>query len=294
MLTRTRTKERPTKSDLKSIHKVLETLMNQNRVSPIEDPFDYLWIANCALFSVVVAFLLLKGWKKHKSGQPTITRTKLDDKWKIAYEKKVIETRSKISIAKAEMERIRENRKLTKRGRKNREMLEKECRNLSVAELITYMEKYKSVLRKLKSGFIRRKKVEESGRLNRQFEIDPGRVYDQFNNIAKNKKDCINGTPTYKSNLDDSKEECQMFDDIEEASGFWRDLWGERGTGDPSADWFKEIKNTINKRVPAPSEEEWNLELKQVLKSVSIALRIPTAHDFRVISARMSTCAYKT
>ena len=120
----------------------------------------------------------------------------------------MIEARSKISIAKAEMERIRENRKLTKRGRKNREMLEKECRNLSVTELITYMEKYKSVLRKLKSGFIRRKKVEESRRFNRQFERDPGRVYDQFNNIAKNKKECINERPTYKSNLDDSKEDC--------------------------------------------------------------------------------------
>lgn len=86
------------------------TLMNQNRVSPIEDPFDYLWIANCVLFFVVVAFLLLKGWKKHKSGQPTITRTKVADKWKIAYGKKVIETRSKIAIAKAEMERFGQER----------------------------------------------------------------------------------------------------------------------------------------------------------------------------------------
>ena len=98
--------------------------------------------------------------------------------------------------------------------------------------------------------------------------MDPGSVYAQFNNITKNKKDCINGRPTYKSNLDDSKEDCQMFDNIEEASCFWRGLWEKRGKGDPSADWLKEIKNTFNRRVQAPSEEEWNLELEQVLKPV--------------------------
>ena len=49
------------------------------------------------------------------------------------------------------MERIKENRKLTKRGRKNKAFLEKECRKISVAELVNYIEKIKTLFRK---GFL--------------------------------------------------------------------------------------------------------------------------------------------
>ena len=85
-----------------------------------------------------------------------------------------METRKKISIAKAEMERIKENRKLTKRGPKNRAFLEKECRNILVSELVNYMEKNQMLLRKLKRGFCKIKTMEESRVLNRQFQEDPG------------------------------------------------------------------------------------------------------------------------
>ena len=67
--------------------------------------------------------------------------------------------KEKISIAKAEMERIKENRKLTKRGRKNRTFLEKECRKILVPELVSYMEKYKMLLRKLKRGSCKKKVI---------------------------------------------------------------------------------------------------------------------------------------
>ena len=39
-------------------------LMEQHQVSPKENPFSYLWVANCALYSAVMAFLVNKGWKK--------------------------------------------------------------------------------------------------------------------------------------------------------------------------------------------------------------------------------------
>ena len=172
-------------SDLKSIKKVITTLMSQSELSPAGDPFQYLWIANCVLYSVIVAFLLLKGWKKNTPGHSNNSR-KPTPKWKIVYEKKVMETRKKISIAKAEMERIKENRKLSKRGRKNRAFLEKECTKISVPELVSYMDKNKMLLRKLKRGFCKKKVMEESRVLNRQFQEDPGRVYDGFNCMSKN------------------------------------------------------------------------------------------------------------
>ena len=57
----TRIKERPTKRDLDNINQTITEIMKQ--ASPGENPFSYLWIANCVLYSVIVAFLLNKGWK---------------------------------------------------------------------------------------------------------------------------------------------------------------------------------------------------------------------------------------
>ena len=117
----TRTKEKPTKTDLRNINTVIEVLMSRNKqVSPNKNPFEYLWLVDCVLYSVVAAFLLLKGWKKETPGQSDCARNKPTAKWKRVHEEKVMETRKKISIAKAEMERIKVNRQLTKRGRKNR------------------------------------------------------------------------------------------------------------------------------------------------------------------------------
>ena len=57
----TRTKEKPTGYDLKNINKTVEELMRQNVISLVENPFGYLWIANCVLYSTVSAFFLIKG-----------------------------------------------------------------------------------------------------------------------------------------------------------------------------------------------------------------------------------------
>ena len=130
-----------------------------------------------------------------------------------------MDTRRKISIAKEKMERIKENRKLTKRGRKNRAFLEKECRKISVAELVNYVEKNKMLVSKLKRGFRKKKTMEESRVLNRQFQEDPGRVYDVFNGMLKNTGDQASEQPKYKTRTDISGENKQVFENIDEASG---------------------------------------------------------------------------
>ena len=61
-----------------------------------------------------------------------------------------------VSIAKVEIERLKENRKITKKGRKDRSRLQKECKTVSVAGLVRYMEKKKSGLPKLRRGFDRK------------------------------------------------------------------------------------------------------------------------------------------
>lgn len=187
----TRIKERPTKGDLNNINLIIK-LMEQYQVSPRENPFSYLWIANCVLYSVVMAFLLNKGWKKQRSG--TSGGAREQHKWKREYEKRVLEARKKISIAEAELMRLKENRKI-KKGKRNRAILEQECKGLSAVKLVSYMEKQKSILRKLKRGFSRSKKQEEARVLNQQFQTDASRVYANMREMVN--KDKENDRPRY-------------------------------------------------------------------------------------------------
>ena len=89
--------------------------MKQQNVFPMDNPFSYHWIANCVLYSVVIAFLLNKGWTKLGPKRPWGCDSK-QQKGKRVYEEKASELR-KISIATAEVERLKENRKLTREGK---------------------------------------------------------------------------------------------------------------------------------------------------------------------------------
>ena len=149
--------------------------MERYEVRPTQNPFGFLWLATCVLYSVVCAFLLMKGWKKQgpiKRDNPQDRKEKL----KRIYDQEAAKIRKQLSIAKAEIERLKENRKITKKGRKNRSHLQKECKTISVAGLISYMEKKKSELRKLKRGFDRKKKQEVSRVINQRFNTVPGKV----------------------------------------------------------------------------------------------------------------------
>ena len=59
----TRTKKRPTGEDIENIDKMIGELMKQNVINPLENPFSYLLLENCVIYSIVVAFLLLKCWE---------------------------------------------------------------------------------------------------------------------------------------------------------------------------------------------------------------------------------------
>ena len=252
----TRTKGRPTASDIRNINSAITEMMQRNNISPTENPFEYLWIANCVLYSVVIAFLLAKGWKKQgprkeRSGEIN------NSKWKSVYEEKVKDARRKISIAKSEMERLKENKKITKKGKKNRALLKEELKDISVAGLVGYMEKEKSQLRKLSRWAGRRKKQEETRALNQQFKQDPGRVYSSFTAILDSDKEAER--PVYK--LGNNETDCtdKRFESTEDASEFWRELWQKESTGNKDAEWLKEIKAVIHGNVPPPSEEDWDL-----------------------------------
>jgi len=94
--------------------------------------------------------------------------------------------------------RLKENRKVTRKKKRNRMMLREELKgDICVSDPITYMEKMQSALRKLKRWSCRRKEQEEARSLNRQFKQDPGLVFAQLNAILKRNKE--SERPGYKA-----------------------------------------------------------------------------------------------
>ena len=112
-----------------------------------------------------------------------------DERMKEIYKAQAGEIRKNISIAAAEIERLRANRKLTSKGKKNRAKLLKNCKSLSVADLVVYMEKEKSKLRQLKRNFWRVKRLEEARKLNQKFYADPGSIYATFGKKVESQAD---------------------------------------------------------------------------------------------------------
>ena len=86
------------------------------------------------------------------------------------------------------MERLKTNNKLTKKGKKNRAKLLAVCKRLSAAKPVIGSQKTK--LRKPKKQPKRRTKNEESRKLNRRFQLDPGTTRKYFKKM-KASKECV-------------------------------------------------------------------------------------------------------
>ena len=53
-----------------------------------------------------------------------------------------------------------------------------------------------------------------------------------------------------------------MFNDIKEASSFWKSLWKGIRTGNKKAAWLDELRAVIKKQVPTPIEEVYETRHK--------------------------------
>ena len=121
---------------------------------------------------------------------------------------------------------------------------------MSASSLVSSIEKQKSLLRKLKVRFGRKRKQDKV--LNHQFKEDPGRVYATITMMAEEDQD--NARPKYKvaRNEDQTSASKGVFSDIVEAEGFWRRLWEDRGTGAENAEWLTKIELAIGHQLSGP------------------------------------------
>ena len=88
-----------------------------------------------------------------------------------------------------------------------------------------------------------KEEVEEVRSLNQKFKLGAGQVYAKRKMSARGLRSLT--TTRIK----------EMFNNTEEASGFWRELWEGEGTKNSDAQWLEEIRSAIYSRVPPPSEE---------------------------------------
>ena len=136
-----RTKKSPTNQDIININAAIEQLMKQNNVNnapdPAQNPFVFLWLANWVIYSICSGCVFSDERLKKKVNSRTKAMKKSpDERMKEIYEAQAGEIRKNISIAVAEIERLRANQKLTSKNKKNRAKLLKNCKSLSVADLV--------------------------------------------------------------------------------------------------------------------------------------------------------------
>lgn len=89
--------------------------------------------------------------------------------------------------------------------------------------------------------------------MNKQFELDPGRVYSNLKKIIETQEGV--DKPKYDHGLQDEGQDERLFNDVEEATRFWKSFWETQGTGNTSALWLDEIRSAIRDSVSEMMEE---------------------------------------
>ena len=69
---------------------------SSNIIDPAQDPFIYLWLANCVLYSVVIALFVMKGCRKRRDLRAG--KAKLEERQKKLYETQAGAIRKKTSL----------------------------------------------------------------------------------------------------------------------------------------------------------------------------------------------------
>ena len=96
----TRTRKRPTIGDIANINGAIDVLMKENNgssniIDPAQDPFAYLWLANCVLYSIVIALFWSKDGGKTR---PPSRQSKVGRKAERDYMRHRLERSGKTSL----------------------------------------------------------------------------------------------------------------------------------------------------------------------------------------------------
>ena len=196
--------------------------------------FKVFSILNCITYAVAVAWLICTGKaKKHpdqgqQRGNGSATR---EPSWKRDLENDVKGLRKQISIATSELERIKRKGKTTKKGKKNRKYLQEQGVKISSTSLTNFIEGKKAEIRRTAKRRRWKDQQDRSRKWNRKFKAQPNVIYSQFKKSTQGPQE-------------------QSFESITDAEEFWRPMLEEEGTGNPEAEWLKDVAQAMEEAVP--------------------------------------------
>ena len=211
-------------------------------------PLNRLWLINCIVYSAVIAWYLtnnVKCEKKEKVGK----KKKVKYKWLEELEKEISQKRKLLSQCVAEIDRLQNRKRITKKTKKNREKFTELIGEISVYSLTKFSCKLKAEIRR--KGKTRKKKLrnQEARDLNEMFKSNQSQVFRKFRNIIDQDKECE--TPVYK----EIESERKFFRNEDVVISFWKSLWCKEDQGDPDTEWLKKYEKLFEKEIPVVNNE---------------------------------------
>ena len=208
------------KIDIDRLQYVAKTLIT---AKPSIDPLQYLWEYNCTIYSVVKAWKLTNAKKRNEDKQQ-----KFDGKprWMIRIEGKMNTLRKQVSQICEELKRVRENRHLTPKMKKNRSWMITEIKGrITIASLTILKERKINTIRALKRQKEKRKIAHKRFKINQWFDVAEGSFYSHLNNIIKSTK--LNKHPQFisKEKMPSANQESTSKTTRGDFEEFWRPIW---------------------------------------------------------------------
>ena len=193
------TKVVPNKTEIKHLERIAVSLVKEDPTNKLE---NYLWECNCAIYSIAMA------WKRKDQRNGNDNRhtsnnnqSNLKHRRKPKEVKKIEETmqlrRRELSQLTTEMERIRSNRPLLRKTKRNRRWMEKEGgkKDIGITELAQMKETRLNKIRILKNEKQRVLLKLERHQVNKLFDENQSKFFKVLRDILKDDK---SEEPLYK------------------------------------------------------------------------------------------------
>ena len=225
----------PNKTEIKHLERIAVSLVKED---PANKPENYLWECNFAIYSVATA------WKRKDQRNSDDNRhtsnnsqSNLKHRRKPKEVKKIEENmqlrRRDLSQLTAEIERIRSNRPLSKKTKRNRRWMEKEGgeKDVGITELAQMKETRLNKIKILKNEKQRVLLKLERHQVNKLFDENQSKFFKVLRDILKNDE---SEEPLYKK--PNTRPETSTLR-IEDFDNYWRQLlettMGNRGSDQP-------------------------------------------------------------
>ena len=246
------TKVVPNKTEIKHLERIAVSLVKED---PANKPGNYLWECNCAIYSVATA------WKRKDQRNSNDNRhtsnnsqSNLKHRRKPKEVKKIEEKiqlrRRELSQLTAEIERIRSNRPLSRKTKRNRRWMEKGGgkKDIGITELAQMKETRLNKIRIPKNEKQRVLLKLERHQVNKLFDENQSKFFKVLRDILK---DDESEGPLYKK--PNTRPETSTLR-IEDFDNYWRLLWETEAQTNLEADWIQSIEQLIKSKVkPASS-----------------------------------------